>query len=199
MNLAARIAGIVRMRTISPGPASRAPRAGWLGVAALLALTVGCGRSPSDGTPTGAPQGSVGLAPLQPPVDHLAPGELLEGPDHAFGIALPRGLKIDATFATVVYASGALAVDPLVHYFQGHVQDGDLRQGPTSATFNNVRALGGNGPPLAIHVVFVRERVDVEISDETPPVLPQLPDEAARWKRVGLTPDGRLADPTHLE
>jgi hypothetical protein len=173
-------------------------------VGALLAVgivgIVGCGRSPSSGgTTMGGPQGSGGLAPLQPPVDHLAPGELLEGPDHAYGIALPRGVKIDAAFATVVYASGVVAVDPLVHYLQARVQEGDLRQGPTSATFNNVLALGGKGPRLAIHVVSVRERTDVEISDETPPVLPNLPDEAARWKHVGLTPDGRLADPTHLE
>ena len=173
-------------------------RGALLGGAALLALTAGCARSTTDTGPSGGPS-SVGATPVRPPLDHLAPGELLEGADHAYGITLPRGLKVDATFATVVYASGDFAVDPLVRYFQARVQEGDFRQGPESATFDNVLALGGKGPRLAIHVVLVRGRADVEISDETPPVLPDLPDQAARWKHVGLTPNGRLIDPTHLD
>ena len=30
--------------------------------------------------------------PMPPPADHLAPDELIEGTDHAFGVTLPRGL-----------------------------------------------------------------------------------------------------------
>jgi len=37
------------------------------------------------------------------------------------------------------------------------------------------------------------------IRDTTPPKGPPLPDENARWKQVGLTPSGRLVDPTHLD
>jgi hypothetical protein len=170
-------------------------RSALLGAVALLAVTAGCARSTTD---TG-PSSSVAATPVRPPLDHLAPGELLEGPDHAFGVTLPRGLKVEATFATVVYTSGDFAVAPLVHYFQGRVQEGNFREGPESATFNDVVALGGKGPRLAIHVVLVRGRANVEISDETPPVLPNLPDEPARWKHVGLTPSGRLLDPTHLD
>jgi hypothetical protein len=169
------------------------------GATVILAVMVGCARPTADTGPSGAPSSTLAAMPASPPLDHLAPGELLEGPDHAFGIALPRGLKVDATFATVVYASGDFAVAPLVHYFQPRVQEGDLREGPESATFDNVLALGGKGPRLAMHVVLVRGRANVEISDETPPVLPDLPDQAARWKHVGLTPSGRLLDPTHLD
>ena len=39
----------------------------------------------------------------------------------------------------------------------------------------------------------------VELFDSTPPPLPDLPDEQARWKAVGLTPDGKILDPKHLE
>ena len=53
----------------------------------------------------------VGAASAQPtasavPVDHLATGELLEGSAKAFGLVLPRGVRIDAAFSDVVYASG---------------------------------------------------------------------------------------------
>jgi hypothetical protein len=39
----------------------------------------------------------------------------------------------------------------------------------------------------------------VEIRDESPVPAANLPDERARWRQAGLTPDGHLADPTHLD
>lgn len=133
------------------------------------------------------------------PADHLGSGELLEGSEHAFGVTLPVGLKVDEVFSKVAYASGSLPVHSLVDYFRARLHDGDLREGEASATFDHVTAPGSPEPPLSIHIVQVRESVRIEIRDETPPVLPPLPDEAARWKRAGLTPTGRILDPTHLD
>jgi hypothetical protein len=41
--------------------------------------------------------------------------------------------------------------------------------------------------------------VTLDVRDITPLPVPDLPNETARWRQVGLTPDGKLADPTHLE
>jgi len=39
----------------------------------------------------------------------------------------------------------------------------------------------------------------MQVRDVTPVPPPDLPDQAARLKAAGLTPDGRLADPQHLQ
>jgi hypothetical protein len=52
---------------------------------------------------------------------------------------------------------------------------------------------------LHVHLGLSPEGVRVELRDMTAPVVPPAPDEETRWRRVGLTPDGRLADPMHTD
>jgi hypothetical protein len=175
--------------------------AGGCWVLGALAMLPGC-RSDvptTDGTDQAPPtMGSAATALA--PVDHLAPGELLEGSEHAYGLTFPQGLHVDDTFATEILASGPLALHPLVQYFQGRLKGGGLHEGTTSATFEDVKASSDRGPPLTIHITQVRDSVRVDLHDTTPPpAAPPLPDDAARWKHVGLTPTGRIADPTHLD
>jgi hypothetical protein len=141
----------------------------------------------------------VAVTPPVLPADHLADGELLEGTAIALGVTLPRGIKIDETFGTTVYASGSVRLHPFVEYLRAHLKDGELREGEASATFKDVTPAGKDGPRLTIHLGRVRDYIQVDMHDETPPVLPPLPDDAARWKRVGLTPSGRIMDPHHLD
>jgi hypothetical protein len=175
--------------------------AGLTGLAAVAAVVAGChGSSPSgDSAPGAAGSAAAIAAPVAPvPVDHLAPGELLEGTEKAFDVLLPRGLRVEATFADVVMASGPLPMHPLVVYLRAHLQSGELREGDSSSTFDHV-TVAGNERPLSVHILKAGEGVHVEIRDLTPVVLAPMPDEAARWKHVGLTPTGRLLDPTHLD
>ncbi len=169
-------------------------------VVALSALAVACNGSGSSTDSRGTSASST-LEPGTPatPVDHLAPGELVEGTEEAFGLTLPQGIRVDEAFTQVVYASGAVTVHPLVQYLRSKLRDGDLREGETSATFEHVTVPGQSERPLTIHIVEVRREAVLEIRDATPRPAPNLPDEAARWKSVGLTPNGRLADPTHLD
>jgi hypothetical protein len=168
-------------------------------VVAFAALTGACRRgSPTGGDGPPPTASAAAFTAPTPPVDHLAPDELLEGTDKAFGVTLPRGLKIDGNFADVIMISGAVSLHPLVAYLRGHLQNGDLREGDSSATFDHVTAPGSERP-LSVHILRVGQGVHVDIRDMTPVVLPPMPDEAARWKHVGLTPTGRLLDPTHLD
>jgi hypothetical protein len=170
-----------------------------LAAAIALMACAGCRRAPpqDDGTKSSGPSSApaAGLAPA----DHLAPGELLEGADDAFGLTLPRRLRVDGAFAHVVYASGPLDLHPLVRYFRARLQDGDLREGEAAATFEHVHVPSKPERELAIRIAGTPQNARVEIRDATPPEAPVLPDDRARWKRVGLTPDGRLLDRTHLD
>ncbi|HEY8041571.1 MAG TPA: hypothetical protein VIF15_17310 [Polyangiaceae bacterium] len=169
--------------------------------ATALPLVAGCGKSaPSAGetapvaAATATPQASAGT-----PIDHLAPGELVEGSMQAFGIPLPRELRVDQSYPDVVYASGPVTIHSVVKYFRAHIQDGNLREGDLAASFEHVKVLGKPGLELAIQIRASVPGVRVEIHEATPSPAPDLPDEAARWRQVGLTPDGRILDPTHLD
>jgi hypothetical protein len=168
-----------------------------LGCAAMAALSA-CHRPAPTGDAAPASSGATIRTPPAP-ADHLAPGELLEGTDKALGVTLPRGLRIDGAFRDVVYTTGLLDVHALATYFAAHLQNGDFREGATSATFEHVTAKEQPGRLLSVHIMKTGGGARVDIRDETPLTGPQLPDEAARWKRVGLTPSGRLIDPTHLD
>jgi hypothetical protein len=173
-----------------------------LAVALLAAGATGvaCRSAPPDETTTAPPPARSAAAP---PVDHLAPGELLEGTAEAFGLRLPAGTHIEGAFVDVVYASGPAKVHPLVAYLQARLEGGDLREGDTAASFEHVTVRGGRGAnaerPLLVRIATSMEGTHIEIHDETPPPVPVLPDETARWRHVGVLPNGRLADPTHLE
>jgi hypothetical protein len=165
----------------------------------VLAAAAGCNSSSAgqDNTPSAATSAHL---PVATPADHLAAGELLDGPNRAMGVPLPQGFAVVASVGKVVYASGPADVHPLVEYLRTRLKDGELREGDSSATFDGVTAPGENGPPLAVHIVRTRGVSNIDIHDLTPPPTPPpLPDEAARWKAAGLTPSGRILDPTHLD
>ena len=174
-------------------------RARWA-LLAVAALAAGCHRSSDlQGSPAAAASAAAVLSTTPVPADHLAPGELLEGTDKAFEVTLPRGLHVDGRFADLVVTSGPFTVPQLVGYFRPRVQSGDLSEGPASATFDRVTTLGHPERPLSVHITRAGDGSHVDIRDVTPPALPPLPDVTARWKHVGLTPTGRLVDPTHLD
>ena len=171
----------------------------------LVAIAPGCRRSePVPDTSAQAPAAPEVTAaePPSAPVDHLAPGELVEGAQLAFGVALPRVVHVDESFVDAVYASGPATLDALVPYFRGRLEGGTVRQGPTTATFEHTRVRGKAGPgtrDVLVRVTSAANGANVEIRDTTPPPAPVLPDQAARWRQVGLTPQGRIADPSHLD
>jgi hypothetical protein len=168
------------------------------GCAAIVALSACHRSSPSGAVPEPVASAAAVRAAVVP-ADHLAPGELLEGTDKAFDVTLPRGLRMDAAFSGVVYASGELDLHALATYFGARLEGGDVREGAASATFDRVTAKGKPGRLLNIHLTKAGDGAHVDIRDVTPLPGPTLPDEAARWRRVGLMPNGRLIDPTHLD
>lgn len=166
----------------------------WAPAAAFVVGISACARAPAESTQitTSAPPAT----PAVTPIDHLAPGELIEGTTRAFGLLLPRDLVVESTFAEVLYANADVGVHPLAKYFRARVQGGSLEEDDSSATFTHVRIPASPDRELHIHIGRAPRGARVEIRDSTPPPAPNLPDEAARWRAVGLTPQGRVIIPT---
>ena len=153
----------------------------------------------------------VGAASAQPtasavPVDHLATGELLEGSAKAFGLVLPRGVRIDAAFSDVVYASGPVDDEATVKYVRARVREGKLVRpdfaGDGRTTFDHVKIPAMPDREFVVRVgpaVGAVAATKLEIRDVTETKAPSLPDDGARWRNAGLTPTGAVADPTHLQ
>jgi hypothetical protein len=173
---------------------------GVAGAVAVAALGLACSKTSS--APDDVQPWSSTLAPLAtaPPADHLGKDELIEGTERAFGVALPRGLAVDQRYPDTVYASGPMTVHALVLYFGPRLQGGSLRESDTVATFERVSAPGLRPETeLAIHLTQGVGETSVAISSTTYPPAPVLPDEESRWRQTGLTPNGRILDPTHLD
>jgi hypothetical protein len=169
------------------------------GAIALVAMVVGCRRQATS-DPVEQRENAESAPESNPaPADHLGPGELVEGAVQLFGVALPRVMTVKASFVDVAYASGPTSVHSLAQYFRARLKEGILREGPEAATFEHVKVPGKPGLELLVRIATAADGARLEIRDATPRPAPALPDEPARWRAVGLTPQGHLADPSHLD
>jgi hypothetical protein len=163
--------------------------------ALVLVLLAACRGERSDSAP--APSASV--APK--PVDRLAPGELAPGEEHAFGLKLPKGMRVIGRFAKTVHAAGDLPPEDVANYLREHVAVERVELGAARTIFPNARIK--NAPPskrFQLEVIAAsKKRTVLEVEDVTPaPPLKGLP-EPERWKRVGIGSDGKLMQPEKLE
>ena len=165
-----------------------------LGAGALLLGAFACKRE--EELPV-LPAASASAVPT--PVDHLAPGELLEGNEKAFELSLPRGMHVDGAFVDVVYASGTVPSDGLANYVRARVRDGKVVTGATGTVFDRVRLPAAPDVELAIYVRPAPQGSSLEVRNVTPVRSPDLPNEDERWKAAGLKPGGGVLDPTHLQ
>jgi hypothetical protein len=137
------------------------------------------------------------------PPDHLAPTEVVEGKERAFGLPLPRDAKVAARFGKTVHVQTPLSPEELVNFVRARVKDGKVTPGTSGTQLFDVAPNGDPAKRLTIDVRLYRggdgHRSEMIVRDTTPaPVEPGLTDEQ-RWKKAGLTPSGQIADPTKLQ
>ncbi len=179
-------------------------RATGLALAAAVALAplAGCHGAQDGATANGGATSASAAGPAEPPVpvDHLAPGELLPGVESAFGVALPQGVHIERQGPYSVRAMGQVGLHPFVKFLRGRLKDATLTEGDAFATFEHVKLAVKPAADFRFKLsAMPAGNTLVEADDVTPPPAQDLPDEAARWKAVGLTPEGKILDPTHLQ
>lgn len=135
--------------------------------------------------------------------DHLAPGEVVESREHAYGLPLPRASRVNARFEKTTHVYTPLTAEELVNFVRARVKDGKVTPGATSTQLLDVAPLHEPARRLTIDVRTFRSgegfHSEMVVRDSTPPPLePGLTDEQ-RWKKAGLTPSGEIADPTKLQ
>jgi hypothetical protein len=119
---------------------------------------------------------------------------------HAFELKLPAGIEIREAFTTVVYAWGPMDPMRLANYLRAQVRGGTINVGAAATVFDQVTVPSNPHRLLRVRVESGGQvhSSRLEVRDVTPPPQPPAADDAERWRRVGMTPDGKLLDPTHL-
>ncbi len=125
------------------------------------------------------------------PIDTTEPNEIAEGDTLAFGLVLPRELRIQAQAQDVTYAIGKLPFEALANYVRDRVIPTRVDTGPAQTVF--VDAIVKRDPKhvVQVEVRAKRGRVELVVRDRTPKPAEKGLTEAERWRRAGLTPDGR--------
>lgn len=137
------------------------------------------------------------------PTDHLAPGEAAEGREKAYGLALPQASSIRTRFDRTIGVVSPLSPDELASFVRARVKDGRVVAGVGSTRFEDVVVPSDPQRRLTIDVrpthLVDGLRSEMTVRDVTPPPVEPNLSEADRWKKAGLTPEGRPLDPKHLE
>jgi hypothetical protein len=137
------------------------------------------------------------------PPDRLAPGELVEGSEKAFGLPLPRVSRISARFQTSVDITSTATPEQLANFVRARVKDGKVTQGTSSTRLDDVVPRDDKNKRLSIEVRPLRTgngtRSEMVVRDTTPPPGDPSLNEEQRWKKAGMTPDGKLLDPKRVE
>ena len=160
-----------------------------------LALLAAC-KGGSD--PSSEPPPAPVEAP-RPPVDKLEPGELAGGSEKAFGLAIPRGMRIEARFPDAVFAAGEIAPDIVASYIRKRVVSEGVEKSLVKTVFP--RATLKDAPTGVVHIEVVARGTSTSlvVRDVTRPPAKDGLSEEQRWKELGLTPRGEPLDPTQLE
>jgi hypothetical protein len=170
-----------------------------LSLAAFVSASLfGCKGSDEDVVKARAAASGAPVAASAAPVDHLAPGELVEGKEVAYGVALPRDADRIKTVAPSVYGHVRAAPSAVQAYFQARVSGGKVTRDPlgSSITIDQAHAADPN-VALYIRIDHDPDGARFEVRDATPPPPELHANDEERWRANGLKPNGAI-DPTTL-
>ncbi|HYP98118.1 MAG TPA: hypothetical protein VER96_05560 [Polyangiaceae bacterium] len=165
---------------------------------ALLAccLCASChAKSEAASKPAASSSGTVSK-----PVDRLAPDELAAGNAEVFGFVVPREMHVEQRYKEATHLLGPVKPDALANYVRERVVVSHVEIGAARTIFPDARIKAG-APDRVYELDVIPEpgNTRLVIRDTTPPkVEPGLTDEE-RWRKAGLTPQGRPLDPKAFE
>lgn len=132
--------------------------------------------------------------------DQLRPGELAEGTGLAYGLAVPRDLRVVRRFEESIVAVGEPAAELVANFVRHRVEADAIEVGPARTVFAGARVKGDpEGKLLRIEVIQQPTRTELVVKDITPtPIEPDLTEEQ-RWQKAGLSPDGKQLNLRELQ
>ena len=109
-------------------------------------------------------------------------------------------MKLEWRFPDRAMARGDVDPERVANYVRARVKDGKVTAGASLTMFDGVHTPSEPFRALGIRIERLHGRCQIEVRDVTPPPDPDPgADEAARWRRLGLAPNGQPLDPKHMQ
>jgi len=156
-----------------------------------LVLCAACHRAPVE---TDAPPESAPPAP-----DRLTRDERLPESETAFGLALPKGMKLVRHFNDSAYFAGNVDIDSLHAYLREHMQLSYAQMAGEGALFPRAQIIGDDKHRVfRVETTKIARGSQLRIDDITPPAALTGVSEEDIWRAAGRKPDGTPLDPNQL-
>lgn len=162
---------------------------------ALALLLTGCKSEPPPSPPP--PARTTVAAPS--PVDHVDPDEVPEGIEKAFGLPIPRVMRVETRFADAVHARGDLPLDAVASYVSARVVAERVEKGAAKAVFSGATLKSAPDKMLRVEVVSYADGTELIVRDITRPVGKGVVSPTDPWNQPGFDPKDRKADPRRFE
>jgi hypothetical protein len=156
----------------------------------VASLAVGCHSKPVA---------SVEEAPAAPSTpDRLTSDEHLPEAETAFGLPLPKGMRLTRHFSDAAYFSGSLDMQSTLDHVRKYVEARDVEMTNQHVVFARARIKGNAERIFRIEISATPRGSQVHLKDITPPALARGLSEPEIWQRAGRKPDGSLLDPNQV-
>jgi hypothetical protein len=164
---------------------------GLLWTAAAMALPYACDKAPPP------PPATETAAQATP--DRLPPQQRSSETATAFGLSLPKGMRLTRQFNDSAYFMGRLELSSVVEHLKPHLEAQRMEVKPGYTAFENARLKGDTSEKrLRVGVSAEGPGTQVFVQNVTPPPTPRGVSEAEMLRRAGRNPDGTPLDQNQL-
>jgi hypothetical protein len=113
----------------------------------------------------------------------------------AFGLSLPRGMRLTRQFNGSAYFLGELDLATVVEHLKPHLDAKRVENHPGHTVFEQAKIKGDvSERRLRVDVSAEGVGTQVYVRDVTPPPAPRGVSETEMWRRAGRNPDGTPLD-----
>lgn len=166
--------------------------------AAMLFLAAVVGACSRDKPPPPKPSAPVQVATAKlsdPPL----PDELAEGTANAFGLPIPRDLRVTTRFTDEVTAEGHVATSALTAYVKKRVVPERETLGEGKSVFERATLKSSPDKVLQIEVVLAGDRARLFVRDVTSKPSAGVVKPTDPWSTPGFDPRDGKADPRRFQ
>jgi hypothetical protein len=145
-----------------------------------------------------APPAATEATPEVTP-DRLPPQQRPAETATAFGLSLPKGMRLTRQFNDSAYFLGRLDLATVVEHLRPHLDAKRVETKPGHTVFEQATLKGdASERRLRVDVSAEGPGTQVYVQDVTPPPAPRGVSEAEMWRRAGRNPDGTPMDQNQM-
>lgn len=157
------------------------------GFVVLAAMALGC--APEEEKPLLLFPGVLPSRPL----DVVEEGEIAAGEERAFGLLLPREMRVQAKLDDAWHMKGNLRFDDVTNFVRRRVAAAREETGPTKTVFVDAAVLGdAEERRVQVEISKRDAKIWMVVRDRTPKPKEEGLSEAERWRRAGIGRGGKV-------